>query len=192
MRHHSPVARTPPASIAQRLMEPLTVMESFDVLRDGDLGLGLTLDEEKGTKKRGRESLLDHRFAAPAPAALNSGPATSSFTRSGCQNRSSNNDSRPLSFRDLTGYSNSTQRRNRSVSCTGSSTKRSWSKSSPLESAKISRSIRKHSSGSHTRTDRTVPPGLHAAISLSLIPYRLSHIHGVSNRSRSARSGAGS
>lgn len=104
MRHHSPVARTPPASIAQRLMEPLTVMESFDVLRDGELGLGLTLDEEKGTKKRGRESLLDHRFAAPAPAALNSGPATSSFTRSGCQNRSSNNDSRPLSFRDLTGY----------------------------------------------------------------------------------------
>ena len=39
-------------------MEPLTVMESFDVLRDGDLGLGLTLDEEKGTKKRGRESLI--------------------------------------------------------------------------------------------------------------------------------------
>ena len=60
-------------------------MESFDVLRDGELGLGLTLDEEKGTKKRGRESLLDHRFAAPAPATLNSGPATSSFTRSGWQ-----------------------------------------------------------------------------------------------------------
>ncbi|HRB18367.1 MAG TPA: hypothetical protein PK224_21430 [Nitrospira sp.] len=35
--------------MAQRLMEPLTVMESFDVLRDGDLGLGLTLDEEKGS-----------------------------------------------------------------------------------------------------------------------------------------------
>jgi hypothetical protein len=47
---------------------------------------------------------------------------------------------------------NSTQRRNQSVSCTGLSctglsTKRSWSKSSPLESEKNSQSIRKPSSG---------------------------------------------
>lgn len=48
---------------------------------------------------------------------------------------------------DLTSYYNSTQGRNRSGSCIESSTKRSWSKSSPLEGEKISWSIRKPSSG---------------------------------------------
>lgn len=79
------------------------------------------------------------------------------------------------------------RRRHRPASSTGSSTKKSWLKSSPLESAKTSRSTRKHSNGSRTGTDRrTVPPRLHPAITTLSSPYRLSHIHGVSHRSRSA------